>query len=105
MFGSIYAFYRYVKAPSAWRMALVGMLAGLALASKHTAILICPMLIMLALVEIVRKSSPSADSRMKYAIRLAGAIVVISVIAVAILWSFYGFRYQARRPGCSLIHP
>ena len=32
MFGSIYAFYRYVKVPSAWRMALVGILAGLALA-------------------------------------------------------------------------
>jgi tetratricopeptide (TPR) repeat protein len=105
MFGSIYAFYRYVKAPSAWRMALVGMLAGLALAAKHTAILICPMLIMLALVETVRKSSPSGESRIKYASRLAGAIVVISVIAVAILWSFYGFRYQARPAGMQLNPP
>ena len=105
MFGSIYAFYRYVKAPSAWRMALVGVLAGLALAAKHTAILIGPMLIMLAVVEIVRNSSPSGESRKKYAFRLAGAIVVISVIAIAILWGFYGFRYQARPAGMQLNPP
>jgi 4-amino-4-deoxy-L-arabinose transferase-like glycosyltransferase len=105
MFGSIYAFYRYVKAPSAWRMALVGMFAGLALAAKHTAILICPMLIMLSVVEIVRNSSPSDESRKKYAFRLAGAIVVISVIAIAILWGFYGFRYQARPAGMQLNPP
>ena len=105
MFGSIYAFYRYLKSPSIPRMMLVGLLAGLALASKHTAILICPMLILLSAVEVLRNTSPSGESRKKYAIRLAGAIVVISVVAVTILWAFYGFRYQARPAGMQLNPP
>ena len=45
MFASIYAFYRYVKAPSVWRMVIVGIAAGLALAVKHTGILVFPMLL------------------------------------------------------------
>ena len=37
MFAAIYAFYRYVKVPSTWRLLIVGLATGLALASKHTA--------------------------------------------------------------------
>src|SRR5260370_35763666 len=44
MFATIYAFYRYVKAPSAWRLAVVGLAMGLTLAAKHTGILVIPML-------------------------------------------------------------
>ena len=105
MFGSVYAFYRYVKAPSVGRMLLVALLAGLGLAAKHTAILICPMLIMLAAVEIIRNTSAKGETRAKYATRLIVALVVISVIAVAILWGFYGFRYQARPEGLQLNPP
>src|SRR5208283_4215196 len=39
MFASIYAFYRYVKAPSAWHLMVAGVATGLVLASKHTGIL------------------------------------------------------------------
>ncbi len=105
LFGSIYAFYRYVKSPSIPHMLHVGLLAGLALASKHTAILICPMLILLSTVEIVRNTSPSREDRRKYALRLVAALVVITVIAVSILWAFYGFRYQARPAGMQLNPP
>jgi tetratricopeptide (TPR) repeat protein len=105
LFGSIYAFYRYLKSPSVPRMMLVGLLAGLALASKHTAILICPMLILLSAAEIVRNTSPRGEGRRRYALRLAAALVVISVVAVTILWAFYGFRYQARPAGMQLNPP
>src|SRR5258707_6108781 len=54
MFATIYAFYRYVKAPSAWRLAVVGLAMGLALAAKHTGTLIIPMLAMLAICEVMR---------------------------------------------------
>jgi tetratricopeptide (TPR) repeat protein len=105
LFGSIYAFYRYVKAPSLPRMMLVGLFAGLALASKHTAILICPMLILLSTVEIVRNTSARGEDRKRYALRLASALIVITVVAVTILWGFYGFRYQARPAGVQLNPP
>jgi hypothetical protein len=39
LFASIYAFYRYVKAPSAGRLILAGLATGLAISTKHTAIL------------------------------------------------------------------
>ncbi len=105
MFASIYTFYRYVKAPSIGRMLLVGLVAGLGLASKHTAILIGPMLIMLAAVEVIRKTSPKGEKRTRHALQLAAAVVVITVVAVAILWAFYGFRYQARPAGMQINPP
>jgi len=101
LFASVYAFYRYVKSPSLWRLLLVGLAAGLALAAKHTGILVFPILLLLAVVEFFRsesaKENPSA-SRKSRAVRLAGALVLSSVIAVAVLWAFYGFRYSARGP-------
>jgi hypothetical protein len=98
MFAAVYAFYRYVKAPSTWRMVVTGVATGLALASKHTAILVIPMLVFLAISEIARQAndSKSAGSRGNQTKQLATALLVTTVIAVAILWGFYGFRYRSR---------
>ena len=54
MFATVYAFYRYAKAPSWKRLSVVGISLGLALAVKHSAVTIVPMLFILALIEIVR---------------------------------------------------
>ena len=104
MFASVYAFYRYVKAPSPWRLVLVGIATGLALASKHTAILVWIMLALLAITEIAGKTENVSVPRKIQALRLGGALIAIGLIAVAILWAFYGFRYQAR-PGNLQINP
>jgi predicted membrane-bound mannosyltransferase len=53
MFAAVYAFYRYVKAPSAAR------LAGVGLAAKHNAILVFPMFLGLALYELLRRQRPA----------------------------------------------
>ena len=53
LFASVYAFWRYVKAPSPWRLALVGIAAGCALASKHTGILVFPMLALAAAIPVL----------------------------------------------------
>ena len=95
MFAAIYAFYRYVKAPSLWRLTLVGIAAGLALAVKHTGALIFPMLLLLAITEVVRH-------HIKHALKIFASLAAITIIAVALLWSFYGFRYAARPPGLQL---
>jgi hypothetical protein len=102
---TIYFFYRYCKAPSIPRLLATGVAAGLALASKHSAILLAPMLFLLALTEISRgilsNDAPQANNatgekRGRRALRLFGAWAVVMVLAVCILWAFYGFRYQAR---------
>ncbi len=110
LFAGVYAFYRYVKRPSALRLVTAGVAAGFALSAKHTGILIFPMLLLLALAEVAGKNEvagpgvPEAAGRKKRALRLGGALVAIGVMAVAVLWAFYGFRYKAR-PGGLEINP
>jgi 4-amino-4-deoxy-L-arabinose transferase-like glycosyltransferase len=95
----IYTFYRYVKKPSLIRLLLAGIAAGLLLATKHSGILLAPMLLLLIGWEIL--CAPKG-TRSKLALRLSGAFAAIVVVAVVVLWSFYGFRYAARPNGLKL---
>jgi len=109
VFATIYAFYRYVKKPSLWRLALVGLVAGLALASKHSAPLIFPMLALLATFEVVWGGevarSGEREGRGRKSLQMAGALVATAAIAVGVLWAFYGFRYAARPDGLTINPP
>jgi len=104
MFATIYAFYRYVKAPSVARLIIVGVAAGLALAAKHTGLLVFPILILLALCELVRnrEGNGAAAKAARPTARLAVALIVTGLIAVVVLWAFYGFRYSARPAGLQM---
>jgi hypothetical protein len=110
MFATVYAFYRYVKAPSLGRLAVTGLVAGLALASKHTGILVFPMLALLLICEAAASGGSGRfggrAARMgRKALKLAGVLVAVGVIAVVVLWAFYGFRYRARPDGLNLVPP
>ena len=112
MFATIYAFYRYVKSPSIWRLVLIGLAAGVALATKHTGILVFPMLALLAICELAlsregnfRKANAKAGDLRKHTTRLIGALALIAIIAIGVLWATYGFRYQARPDGLQLNPP
>jgi tetratricopeptide (TPR) repeat protein len=111
LFATVYAFYRYAKAPSIRRIILVGVFGGLTLASKHTGILIVPMLALLALCELlwckhkVPDDTRNAISYRKKAIQLLGASVLIAIISLGVLWASYGFRYSARPGGLELNPP
>src|SRR5258708_9643744 len=63
LLASIYAFYRYVKAPSVSRLALTGLAVVLAFGSKHSAVLVFPMLVMLAGIEVFRRRSGDMGSQ------------------------------------------
>jgi len=108
MFATIYAFYRYVKIPSAWRLAVVGLATGLTLAAKHTGILVIPMLALLAICEVLRvrlaKQHYSEGSRGtgRHAGLLAVSLITSLVIGVGVLWASYGFRFAARPYGLQL---
>jgi hypothetical protein len=109
MFASVYTFYRYVKAPSTLRLLAVGLSSGLALVAKHTGILVFPMLLLLAVCELIcaYKSEQAAvhASAGQKAKQLVGALFAISLIAIGVLWACYGFRYQARSEGLQLNPP
>jgi tetratricopeptide (TPR) repeat protein len=100
--ATVYAFYRYVKQPSLARLMVTGIAAGLALATKHSGVLLLPILLLLAVTEIFlpeRGSKLHQGGRDKTALRLTGSLLVVGLLAVAILWSFYGFRFAARPQG------
>jgi hypothetical protein len=103
MFWAIYAFYRYTNRPTIPRLITVGLVVGLALAAKHSAVLLFPMLLLLSVAELfLQRESSTAQPTAKYASRLALAFLVISLISVTVLWSWYGFRYAAREGGLQL---
>jgi len=115
MFATVYAFYRYAKAPSLRRLLVVGVSAGLALAVKHSGIFVFPMLFLLAACEVARQhiaargnakaNAEPATGLGRRALRFAVSLVVVTAIALAVLWAFYGFRYQARPEGLQLSPP
>ena len=104
LFAAVYAFYRYVKKPTTFRLALVGVATGLAFATKHTGFLAAPSLVALALVEWWRTRRGAAGERLSFG-RAFAALVVTAVFSLTILWGFYGFRYAARPAGLELNPP
>jgi len=98
--AAVYAFYRYVKQPGLLRLAIAGVVLGLLLATKHSGVLLGPMLLALVCWEVV--VAPKG-AHLRTALRLGGAWIVMVLLAVGVLWAFYGFRYAARPAGLQLI--
>ena len=105
LLASIYAFYRYMKSPSWGRVAVLGLAAGIFFITKHSAVLLPAMLILLAITELLRRRQAGDESRLRQALRLAGVFVIAAVIAVGIMWIGYGFRYSARPAGQQINPP
>ena len=97
--ATIYCFYRYARQPSAIRLLLAGLAAGLTLSAKHSGILLAPMLLGLTVVEI---ACAERGRRKRMAGTLFSGVAAIAVLAVVVLWAFYGFRYAARPSGLAM---
>ncbi len=100
--ATIYAFFRYVKRPTLFGLAVAGVVFGLLLATKHSGVVLGPMLAVLVGWEV---AFAQKGTRLRTAMRLGGALAVMVLLAVAVLWAFYGFRYAARPSGLQLIPP
>jgi 4-amino-4-deoxy-L-arabinose transferase-like glycosyltransferase len=109
LFWAIYAFYRYVRRPTARRLAVVGIVAGLAVAAKASAVQIFPMLGLLAIVELLWRRKTTMErpnqSTGRQAMRLAIALVVVAAVSFTILWASYGFHYVPADGGVPLVPP
>jgi len=84
-FGTIYFFGKYLKHANWYDLILSGLFLGLALASKYTAMILIPILIILAIIKIIQEKK---FSMAKY----IGGIFLISIISVLIIWASYGFN-------------
>ena len=99
IFACVYAFYRYGEAPSLPRLALAGVLAGLAAGAKFTGIFVFPMLVLLACAESLLARSAAV------LLRRLTACAAILVCAWVVIWALYGFRYAAAPGGKQLSPP
>lgn len=119
LFATMFAFYCYLRGLGtdsprvSWaRVALVGVLAGLSMATKYTGVIAFGMMVVVAAGEWLGrrwedragKSEGKRDlkSSTSLAWRLVGAIAVSGLIAWVVLWAFYGFRYAARPVGLAM---
>lgn len=113
LFAAVYLFYRYIRRPSISRLIFCGVVTGLALGTKHSALIILPMFVVLAVGEILlgraARKLPEPEepgkTRRLTVLRLTGALVAIAAIAFTVLWSFYEFRYAARPQNGELVPP
>ncbi len=111
LFASVYAFYRYVEQPGIGRLLLCGVAVGLAWASKHSGVLVGPILILLAVADILRRKSISHEGTGDSAIpvvrrlgRFGLAFAAVFAVGFVTLWSFYAFHFTAR-PGGAALNP
>jgi dolichyl-phosphate-mannose--protein O-mannosyl transferase len=107
LFASVYTFYRFCNKPSAPRLALCAVVAALTIVTKHSGILVLPILALLALVDLFLPAignTAAAQDRKHHLRQLSLAFITICVISYLVLWAIYGFRY-ATRPGQLQITP
>ena len=100
----VYSLYRFLNRPTIARLLICGFALGLALASKHSAILLPPIMCVLFVSEwwTQRKQVGIPRFPLTTGWRLLLAIVAIFVIAWSVLWVFDGFRFEARPAGLEL---
>jgi hypothetical protein len=103
IFATIYALWRYLQRPTPARLVVAGLAAGLALAAKHSTVLLAPMLVLLLAGELAaralsarRPRDPQQTTLARTALHYVAGLTVITLIGVFVLWAFYGFRYAAR---------
>jgi len=96
LLASILAFYRFATKPTLMRLLLAGVMAGLLAATKHSGILLAPMLLPAMIWEIV---AAKEGERSLQAMRILSGFAAIVAVAGVVLWAFYGFRYASRPEG------
>lgn len=93
-FGSIFALYRFGKSRTPLRFSVATLAFGLMLASKHSAAVFVGIMFVLLIADTIFFHRSESQNRHRL-VRSAAAFAGMVAIALAILWSFYGFRYHA----------
>ena len=93
-FGAVYALYRFGKYPTWARFLLAALALGLMLAAKHSAVIFVGILCILFFADAVLFHRLKIN-RARTVLQRAATFAGMFLIGLAILWSFYGFRYRA----------
>lgn len=90
IFIATFQFWRYLKDKSALNLALSGVALGLALSSKHTALILLVLFFAFVLIDIMMRNKKENSSFF----RAAARFLYISLIAFFVLWGTYFFEYK-----------
>jgi 4-amino-4-deoxy-L-arabinose transferase-like glycosyltransferase len=102
LFAAVYTFYRFVKVMVWQRALLCGLAIGLALAAKHSAVLLLPILLLLAAGDIAGRWKTERIWPGRYVARLLTSMAAIAACALFVLWAFYSFRFAMHPVGVEM---
>jgi 4-amino-4-deoxy-L-arabinose transferase and related glycosyltransferases of PMT family len=101
-FATVYLFYRFVRRMNWQRAAICGVALGLALTAKHSAIVLFPVLVMLAVGELAGRWM---SDRQFPAPAVKNAVIGLGLIGAAawlVVWAVYGFRFNMQLNGLTM---
>jgi hypothetical protein len=95
---TVYMLYRFFERRGAGNLLLVGLTLGLTLASKHSGVLALPIVMTLFLWDWLYAGAGqrSRNEWLRGLLRRMVLLAVIFGVALAVLWTAYGFRYWPR---------
>ena len=93
-FGAVYALYRFGKNHTWPRFFITAFAVGLMLAAKHSAVIFVGILFALLIADAFLFRRPGIPLLHRVLLPVA-TFAGLFLIGLAILWSFYGFRYRA----------
>ena len=96
--AAVLALYLYFESRVGFYLILAGLATGVALAVKHSGVLLAPAMLALAILDPVFASS-SGKGRARRILENLAAIAIVGLIAVGVLWMTYGVRYSGRPHG------
>lgn len=101
-FAAVYTFYRFVKAMSWQRAVVCGFVVGLALATKHSVVLLLPILVLLAAGDVAGRWKAARRWPGHDALRILLGLGAIAAIALFVLWGVYSFHYAMHPVGVNM---
>lgn len=96
--AAVISLYRYFETRVSFYVILTGLATGIALAVKHSCVLLVPVLLLLCVIDPLLVPSPN-KSRGRQILRNVAAVFCAGLIAIGLLWITYGLRYGARPNG------
>jgi 4-amino-4-deoxy-L-arabinose transferase-like glycosyltransferase len=96
--AAVVALYRYFETRHTFDLIVCGFAMGVAIAVKHSCVLLAPALLLLAALDPIFVSG-GRKSLVRQISRNLAAVACAGLIAFAVLWLSYGLRYSGRPNG------